>query len=324
LEATSDITGAGWGEPIIANGKFVAMLWGQDGRICTAAPASFIRSILDAQAAGGFKGLGFFHFYWQPAGNPASLAFLKQTGPSRGVIVSEVPDRPDDQPQVLKPRDVILQIEGFDLSVEGDYRDPEFGSMNLETLATRGKWAGAPVKMRVLRDGEEIDVSYVLPKYTLANDLVPRAEFDREPEYLIIGGLVFQPLADSYLMVWGAEWKRRAPFRLQYFNSQPRTKDRPALVVLSDILPDPYNIGYQEYKSLVLDKVNGRPVCYLSDLREALNTPNDGRHILEFVQSDSLRRMVIAAGPKENEATLRVLKRYGIENQSYIPAAGEK
>jgi hypothetical protein len=43
-----------------------------------------------------------------------------------------------------------------------------------------------------------------------------------------------------------------------------------------------------------------------------LEKPVNGFHIIEFVQSDSLRRMVVAAGETEQEATARVLKRYGI------------
>ena len=36
------------------------------------------------------------------------------------------------QGQVLKPRDVLLNIDGFDLDIQGDYQDPDFGSLTLE------------------------------------------------------------------------------------------------------------------------------------------------------------------------------------------------
>jgi hypothetical protein len=78
------------------------------------------------------------------------------------------------------------------------------------------------------------------------------------------------------------------------------------------VLPDPYNIGYQSYNYLVVDKVNGHPVTRLSELREALKTPTNGFQVIEFVQSDSLRRIVLAAGDAEHDATARILRRYGI------------
>jgi hypothetical protein len=145
---------------------------------------------------------------------------------------------------------------------------------------------------------------------------VPGATYDQEPEYFIIGGLVFQPLTDSYLESWGSDWKRRAPFRLNYYRNESTSKDRPALVLLSQVLPDPYNIGYQDQRSLILDKVNGQPVHYLWELQDALKKASDGFHVFEFVPSDSLRRLVLAAGNAEQEATSRVLKRYGISEPS--------
>jgi S1-C subfamily serine protease len=316
LETSSDIQGVGWGEPLVANSRVVGILWAQDGRTCVAMPASFIQSILEARKKGEYHGLGYFHFFWQPSENPASLERLKLPGEPRGVVVIDVPERPDGGGQVLKPLDVILRIDGFDLDIQGDYTDPEFGPLLLENLATRRKWAGDDVKMQIWRDGKQLGVTYRLPKFEYTNSLVPAAMFDKEPEYMIVGGLVFQPLTESYLAAWGNDWKRRAPFRLNFYRDESPSKERPALVLLSQVLPDGYNIGYQEQRYLVVDKVNGQPVHRLAELQEALQKATNNVHIIEFMQGDSLRRMVLAAGDTEREATARVLKRYGITDES--------
>jgi len=313
LEADSDILNAGWGEPVVANGHVVGLLRAQDGRTCIAIPAAFIRDNLEAHRRGQYRGLGYFHFYWQPAQNPASLARLKLTGDPRGVIVIQVPERPDHGEQVLKPQDIILRIDGFDLDIQGDYEDPEYGHLMLENLATRQKWAGDEVKMQIWREGKAMDVIYRLPKYDYSTTLVPFGTYDQEPEYMIVGGLVFQPLTDSYLQSWGADWRRRAPFRLYHYRDEPPTKERSGLVVLSQVLPDPYNIGYQEQKYLVVDKVNGQLVSRLRDLRAALQKPANGYHVIEFMRSDSLRRIVLRADGNETEATARILQRYHID-----------
>jgi hypothetical protein len=313
LEADSDIQNAGWGEIITANSHAVGILSAQEGRMCTAIPATFIQNILDARKQGQYHGLGYFHFYWQGAQNLASLARLKLTGEPRGVIVSTVPDRPDGLGPVVQPQDIILSIDGFDLDMQGDYLDPEYGNLMLENLATRKRWAGDDVKMEIWRAGKQTNIVYRLPKYDYSTSLVPSATYDQEPEYLILGGLVFQPLTDSYLQSWGSDWRRRSPFRLNYYHNDPPTKDRPALVLMSQVLPDPYNIGYQEQKCLVVDNVNGKRISRLSDLRGAFDHPVKGFHIIELMQSDSLRRIVLAAGESEKEATSRVLKRYGVD-----------
>jgi S1-C subfamily serine protease len=324
LEASSEIQGVGWGEPVVANSHVVGLMRAQEGRTCIAIPASMIKSVLAAQKQGKFPGLGYFHFVWQPALNPASLAKHKLTGDPRGVIVISVPGRPDDAEQVVKPHDILLKIDGFDLDIQGDYSDPEFGHLNLENLAVHGKWAGEDVKIKLLRDGKEMDVTYRLPKFAYTNSLVPAATYDQEPEYLIVGGLVFQPLTDSYLSAWGADWKHRAPFRLNHYNEEPPTKERPALVLLSQVLADPYNIGYQDQNGLVLDKVNGQSISRLTDLREALKKPVNGFHVIEFMKGDSLRRIILAAGAAETEASERILQRYGITEASHFEAPTAK
>jgi hypothetical protein len=232
-----------------------------------------------------------------------------------------VPDRPDGGPQVLKTNDIILAIDGFALDTQGDYEDPEYGQVMLENLATRGKWAGDDLKMQVWRDGKPLEVTYRLPKYDYTVPLVPFATYDQEPEYLIVGGLVFQPLTDSYLQSWGNDWRRRSPFRLYYYRNDQATKERPGLVLLSQVLPDPYNIGYQEQRWLVVDKVNGQSVTGLEQIRDALKKPVNGFHIIDFAQSDSLKRLVLDAGNAEQEATERVLKRYGINEPFHFNTA---
>jgi len=324
LETDCDIQGAGWGEPVVANSHVIGIVNAQADRTCIAIPASFINDLLEAKKNGKFHGLGYFHFYWQPAANPASLARLKLAGDPRGVIVIQVPDRPDGGEQVLKPLDIILQIDGFDIDIQGDYEDPEYGHLMLENLSTRSKWAGDEVKMKIWRDGKPFDITYRLPKYDYSTSLVPMATYDREPEYLMVGGLVFQPLTDSYLQSWGNDWKRRAPFRLTYYRTESPDKDRPSLVLLSQVLPDPYNIGYQDQRWLVVDKINGQRVSRLPELRAALDKPVNGFHVIEFVQSDSLRKMVLFAGDPEREATTRVLKRYGINDSLHFDPEPEK
>jgi len=312
LEVSSDIQGAGWAEPIATDSHLAGIVASQNGRNCNVIPASFIHTILDARKNKTYHGLGYFHFYWEPALDPEVLAWLKLPGESRGVVVTDVPERPDHGEQVIKQHDIILQIDGFNLDTQGDYNDPEFGHVMLENLSTRNKWAGDDVKLQIWRDAKKMDVIYRLPKFEFSNSLVPAANYDQEPEYLIVGGLVFQPLTDSYLQSWGQDWKRRSPFRLQYYRNEPPTTNRTSLVILSQVLPDPYNIGYQSQNYLVVDKVNGHTISRLPELRQALQKPENGFHIIELVQSDTLRRIVLAAGEAETAATARILKRYGI------------
>ena len=321
LELNSDINSVGWAEPAIAGSKVIGLVFAQSGNQLQVLPSPFIRSILDAQKKGRYKGLGYFDFTWQPAENPETLDYLKLEGEKRGAVVIDVPNKPGVE-SVVKPLDILLQVDGFDIDTQGDYVDPDYGHLMLENLSTRNKWAGDPVRLKIWRAGHAQDVVYRLPKAEDAARLVPEAPFEQEPEYLIAGGLVFQPLTKNFLRGWGQDWERRAPFRLAYFRNQEPTPERPAIVILSQVMPDLYNIGYQDSRQIVLEKLNGQKVNYLADLQRALKKPLNGFHIFEFMKGDTLQRIVLDAA-KLDEATKRVLDHYGIENDHHFLVAGQ-
>jgi hypothetical protein len=124
-------------------------------------------------------------------------------------------------------------------------------------------------------------------------------------------------LTVPYLQSWGADWNRKAPFRLSYATREDATPEKPSYVVLSVVLPDPYNIGYQDARYLIVDTINGRKINTLHDIVLAQDDSKNGFHIVEFREGDSLRRMVLDAGQVE-ETTKRVLERYGIEKDRHL------
>ena len=90
-------------------------------------------------------------------------------------------------------------------------------------------------------------------------------------------------------------------------------KDQPSLVVLSLVLPDSYNIGYQErsMQNLVLDRANGRQISKLDDLIGALENPQDGFHVFQFNKGSSVQKIILDA-EQLDEANQRIAKRYGV------------
>jgi hypothetical protein len=319
LELNSDIDGAGWGEPLIAGNQLLGLVFGQRGNLCQVLTAPFIQSILTARDHGAFTGLGYFDFTWQQTENPETLRYLKVPEQGRGVVIIDVPERSLTS-DVLRPRDVILKVDGFDVDHQGDYSDPLYGHLMLEGLSTRNRWAGHRIPMRIWRDGAPLEIEFTLPPVEGAARLVPESPRDDPPEYVIAGGLIFQPLTRDYLRSWGPSWEQSAPFRLAYYRNEEPSPDRPSLVVLSSILPDPLNLGYQDMRNLIVERINGRRVSRLAELQEALATPQAGFHMLEFAVGETLQRIVLDASQLE-ESTRRVLSRYGIERALELRAS---
>ena len=316
LELDTEMNGLGWGEPVVAGNRLIGLACLMQGNTCTVLPTPFFKPILAARKAGTFTGLGYFDFVWSPAKNPSTLSYLKLPGEPRGALVLQASTKPGRTP-VMKENDIILKVDGFEIDNEGDYKDPDYGNLALENLGTRLRWAGEEVKLTVWRDGSLQEVTYVLPLAEYTDSLIPDRIFDRPPEYLVAGGLLFQPLNGPFLSAWGSEWRQRLPFRLTYYEHEKPSADRPSLVLLSAVLPDDYNLGYADYRLLVLDKINGRRIVQVADVRDALLHPDGGYHILEFAPGESLRRMVLDAAQMP-PATLRVLERYGIDQAAVI------
>tara|TARA_B100000614_G_scaffold119365_1_gene107018 strand:+ start:8848 stop:10299 length:1452 start_codon:yes stop_codon:yes gene_type:complete len=310
LKASSEIEGAGKAELMVSKDQVVGLVASKSGSTCSVIPATFITDVLKLRKADQYKGLGYFDFIWQPASNPAVTDYFKLDGNPRGVLVIK-----PGKKSVLRLHDIILEVAGFPIDIQGDYLDPDCGHVIMEYLACRNKWAGDILKLKIWRDGKVQDIDYKLPKADFSDNLVMDRPNDVEPTYLIVGGLVFVPLSAEFLSSWGGDWQRSAPFRLVFYNNQKAKKDQKSLVVLSLVLPDFYNIGYQQRSSqnIVIEKANGNLISTLEDLAKALDKPKDGFHILEFKKGSSLGKIILDA-EKLEQANDRISQRYGIQS----------
>lgn len=104
-------------------------------------------------------------------------------------------------------------------------------------------------------------------------DLVPGhgVESDRTPAYLVYGGLVFTKLTIGYLSEYGEDWYNTAPKQLVYkaLNSFQQIKDQ-EIVLLSHVLVDDCNYGYNSYLNIQLKKFNGVDVTNLQHLDQLI------------------------------------------------------
>lgn len=314
LEVKADVEGSGWGEVVTRGGEVIGMASSAYEKSINVITATFAEQVIAAVRAGEYRGLGLFTFEWQPGRNPDTLAQLRTPDAERGVIVTRVPRYPEPE-KVLQPRDVILEIDGFRVNPEGDYRDPKFGFLSIEFLADRGRWAGDAVPMKIVRDGRVADVEYRLPAASFSVDLVPLETFDRPPEYLIVGGLVFQPLTEPLMRSMG----RSAPVRFACYRDDLPTEERPSIVFLSQVLPDPINVDYHQLRFQPLERLNGRPIRVLRDIIDAVRNPTGDVLIFEFTEGLGLNRIVLDARNLP-EVDARILKRYGIPSALQLNA----
>ena len=308
LLASSEINAAGWAEIVMDGDRLVGLTTsGSKNKQLTILPATFIAAALERGPCSDGPGHGFFDFHWMRASNPALLE-SKGLDPeaNEGVVVTRARVF-EDHSNTLRDGDVILEIDGFPLDKEGKYIDPQYGRLSLEGLSTRRHAAGESIPMEIWRDQQRLQIDYPLPRADFNHGLIPDRQYDVEPRYLIAGGLLFQPL-DGPLM---RALSKKNSGAMQYYREMQPDIGRPSLVILSTVLPDDYNLGYENIGPLMLDRINGQSIHTLKDVAHALDNPPNGFHRIEFMHDDTLKHLVLDAASLD-AATERVLQQYRI------------
>jgi len=210
--------------------------------------------------------------------------------------------------------DVLLELGGARIDAQGRYEHPRYGKMLMALLFTDGRGPGDTLPAKVLRDGQRLDVPLKLRRMSPEEEKVPPYEFGRGPGYVVVGGLVFQELTRQYLGSWG-DWTRRAPPRLLVaLDREGAVPDAtaPRIVLLSSVLPDAANLGFQNVRDVIVSRVNGRAVGSLDDVRAAARSPQGAFHVVELLPGQGAARVVIAVD-EARAAAARLHAAYGIE-----------
>ena len=177
-------------------------------------------------------------------------------------------------------------------------------------------------QFKIWRDGKEMDVTYQLPKAEYTDELVRAQSFDQVPQYVLAGGFIFVPLTDDYLRSWGADWRQRSPFRLFYYNMDKVTPQRQERVVLSQVLPDAVNIGYENLRNTAIDKINGMNIRNIADVSTALKSPVNGFDVFTFAPGEPVHEAVLEASAVDS-ANEHIMARFHIPYDHVLNVATE-
>ena len=215
---------------------------------------------------------------------------------------------------VLKVGDVILSMDDLPVASDG------FIEMDGERVemaeAVERKFANDPLKMHILRDKQEMDVTARLkPAWPY---LIQSNQYDARPRFVLFGGLLFQPLCRDFLEVYGID-----DLRVRYFYDSFVERDvfleHPEVIVLSQVLPDPINTYVEEYKNSIISEVNGHPVRRLDDLAAAFAEPSD-YYVIKCIGEG---RPIVLERAKVEAARQRIKTVYNVtseENLAPTPA----
>lgn len=289
------------GGPIFYNDKVVGIAFQinrQGEGLCYMIHSDVIRHFLTDIQDGKVDGFGVLGFTYMSLENPDTRRFLKMTKEQTGVLIRSVsPLMPKDG---IQKGDVLLAIDGMAISNNGNIRLADGQSRSFNTIVQR-KQIGKVLNLKLLRNGEIISKSLPVRKshYKIHDFL-----WDRGPEYYIAGGLVFTTLSHSFLQ----EWDKNPPANLTSLYGEEHASLTDETIVLTMVLSDEVNIGYQDKECELVRKVNGKPVHNLRELIRMVETCES--EFITFSLGDDLP--IILDTKKIRNATPRILERYRI------------
>eukprot|EP00939_MAST-03C_sp_MAST-3C-sp1_P005530 g5530.t1 len=193
-----------------------------------------------------YVGFGVVGTSWQCLENPSLREFLKMSEGDTGPMVANISPLSHAH-KVLKPRDVILEIDGHSVADDGTvaFRGHERLAFKYHVTS---KFVGDYTTLKVVRNGRKKTVKV---KVTRVDHLVPSNLYDKLPEYLVHAGFVFTALSEPYMhSEYGKSWMCKAPVRfVKEALYGKKTKEGEQIVVLTTVLSHDINSGYTESMS---------------------------------------------------------------------------
>ena len=257
------------GGPVLENGVVVgvvhqAMYAGQN--IGYMIPSPVIQHFLKEVDEGEYQGFPIGGTQFQTMENAALRSFYHLERGETGVLIVTVKED-SFLNKVLFPGDVLLSIDGIPIANDGTIDFEDRKRVSLFYLFSL-KYYGELIDLGILRNGEKITCSVLIENKCLMRNPPGVIECRTRPTYYTNGGLVFQPLTMNYLA--DSIENQSLPINLlRYLGNETIGKECSQVVVLTRVLPDLVNVGYQMLSNEVVTSVNGMRVKSMEDLIRA-------------------------------------------------------
>ncbi len=273
--------------PVLKEGKLAGMLlrFSPQNQTADVIPGPVIAHFLKDCDDGEYRGFPRAGFLFASTRDPQLRQYGGLPPGNGGIFVTEVMEGGPAALAGLKPGDGLLAIGDVKIDQDGNYEDPLYGRITVSHLLSVKHQAGDKVQFKIVRDGKPMTLDVTLTKKEAKDFAVMPYTFETAPRYVIVGGLILQELSRQHLKEWGNEWRKGAPQRLVLYDlmqAQLVKGDRKRVVFLSQVMPTPATMGYNELGFLVVTAINGVKLNSLDDVPKALAAPINGFHKIEF------------------------------------------
>lgn len=264
-------------------------------------PTTVVSHFLDDyERHGKYTGFPCLGVLLQKLENPALRDCLK-VPTNEGVLVRRV-EPTSDASNALKEGDVIVSFDGVCVGCEGTVPFRTNERIAFRYLISQ-KFAGDVAELGIIRAGSFMTVQAVLNPRV---HLVPYHIDEGQPSYLIVAGLVFTPLSEPLIEEEcedsiGLKLLAKARYSLARFKGEQ-------IVILSQVLANEVNIGYEDMGNQQVLKLNGVQIKNIHHLAHLVDSCKDKYMVFEFEDN----YVAVLEREASKAASSCILKDYGI------------
>ncbi|MCB1224879.1 MAG: PDZ domain-containing protein [Verrucomicrobiales bacterium] len=302
--------------PVVKGGKLAGLLLRYDSKnqVTTVLPASIIEHFLKDSTDGKYDGFPNLGVEFQITLDEQFREYLGMKPGAPGIYVGKVSKGGSAAHIGLKEGDILTAINGFRIDSRGNYKDPQYGTLSISHIVRGKAYVGDPVTIKVMREGEPLELKGELIRKRPEDEVVTPYRFDRGPNYILAGGLLFQELNDTYLDAFGEDRRSGTILRLSHIAQHPEAfekEGRKKIIFLSLVLPTPSCQGYERLGGQIVNKVNGQVITDLQALKTALEKPKDGVHAIQLGEFPHLIYLDDAAMKRDDQGLINGSFRVG-------------
>jgi len=300
--------------PIFREDALVGILlrYDQRNQSTDAIAAPVIAHFLEEARSDEYNGFGQTGIVMSDLRDPQLRRFVQLPEDEDGVYIANVLTNGPADKAGIQQGDVLLGINDIEIDRDGNYDDPLHGKLAILYYITTQLNVGDTVQFHILRDGEPMTLDVEIEDRGARDEVIPSLSINEAPEYRMVGGLIFQPLTRRLLSEWGNNWRSRAPQKLVYYDSFQDDlfdDDQEDIVILTRVLPDESNVGFDQLSMLEVTELNDQPIKSFEDFEQALETPLDGFHKIQFADSPHVIYLDAETAESRDEA---IRQAYGL------------
>lgn len=318
IQVDSAINPGASGGPVLQKGKVIGVVFqafraGQN--IGYIIPVPVVQRFLKDIGSGPYKGhpeLGVNTIPWMTDNASAAEFHKVNEGAKIAYISSWSPYKQD-----FHEGDILLAIDGQEIGSDGNislYNE----RISFEHLFDL-KQIGESVTFKVQRKAKTLTLKL---KAQVANEHPFNGlTYKKYPRFIIVGGLIFTELSQSYLeQVWGGEdWPRRVPLFLRYLQSYSDTIEDYAkhrsFVLLAGRLPHEINMYSEGFEESIISAVDQTPIYSFDDFVKSVQNPTGKFLRFGFYNHDDA---LFLPTEKLKESQQQIIETYRVEPSIWL------